>query len=207
MDPLFERRELTKKVHIHSKFIQKNIQASILTQLKMNYEGHCSSEGFVRRDSITILNYSLGRMNYIEGGVDYHVTFQADICLPHPGQRFKASVKLRSKVGLHAEIAPLKVLIPRDLHFDNEYYDEVQLETDIEFDVVGCQFKQKDSEIIVLGKLVGEHKPAIKEEEVIEGKPAENNTEPEEEEKKVTVVPVEPIGERKKKKLRLMPTE
>jgi DNA-directed RNA polymerase subunit E'/Rpb7 len=207
MDSLFERRELRKKVHIHSKFIQKNIQASILTQLKMNYEGHCSSEGFVRRDSIAIINYSLGRMNYIEGGVDYHVTFQADICLPHPGQRFKASVKLRSKVGLHAEIAPLKVLIPRDLHFDNEYYDEVKLETDIEFDVVGCQFKQKDSEIIVLGKLVGEHKPVVEEEEVAEVKPVESNTEPEEEEKKVTVVPVEPIGERKKKKLRLMPTE
>jgi hypothetical protein len=83
----------------------------------------------------------------------------------------------------------------------------VQLETDIEFDVVGCQFKQKDSEIIVLGKLVGEHKPVIKEEEVTEVKPAENNAEPEEEEKKVTVIPVEPIGERKKKKLRLMPTE
>ena len=206
MDPLFERRELTKKVRIHSKFIQKNIQASILTQLKMNYEGHCSSEGFIRRDSITVLNYSLGRVDGIQDGVDYHVTFQADICLPHPGQRFKASVKLRSKVGLHAEIAPLKVLIPRDLHFDNEYYDEVKLETDIEFDVVGCQFKQKDSEIIVLGKLVGEHKPEVKEEAVVEVKPVET-TEPAEEEKKVTVVPVEPIGERKKKKLRLMPTE
>lgn len=202
MDPLFERRELTKKVHIHSKFIQKNIQASILAQLKMNYEGHCSSEGFVNRDSIAIINYSLGRVNYIEGGVDYHVTFQADICLPHPGQRFKASVKLRSKVGLHAEVPPLKVLIPRDLHFDNEDFEAVKLETDIEFDVIGCQFKQKDSEIIVLGKLVGEHKPAVKEEEVaVEEKPAEET--PVEEEKKITVVPVEPIGERKKKKLRI----
>lgn len=206
MDALFERRELTKKVRIHSKFIQKNIQASILSQLKMNYEGHCSSEGFIRRDSVTVLNYSLGRSNPIVDGVDYHVTFQADICLPHPGQRFKASVKLRSKVGLHAEITPLKVLIPRDLHFDNEYYDEVKLESDIEFDVVGCQFKQKDTEIIVLGKLVGEHKRVVKEEEVPEVKPVEE-TETQEEEKKVTVVPVEPIGERKKKKLRLMPTE
>ena len=205
MDPLFERRELTKKVHIHSKFIQKNIQASILTQLKMNYEGHCSSEGFVRRDSITILNYSLGRVNYIEGGVDYHVTFQADVCLPHPGQRFKASVKLRSKVGLHAEVSPLKVLIPRDLHFDNESYNEVKIDTDIEFDVIGCQFKQKDSEIIVLGKLVGEHKPVVKEEVV--DKPPEVEEEPvTEEEKKVTIVPVEPLGERKKKKLRLEAT-
>jgi DNA-directed RNA polymerase subunit E'/Rpb7 len=205
MDPLFERRELTKKVHIHSKFIQKNIQASILTQLKMNYEGYCSSEGFIRRDSIAIMNYSLGRVNYIEGGVDYHVTFQTDICLPHPGQRLKASVKLRSKVGLHAEVSPLKVLIPRDLHFDNDEFEAVKIDTDIEFDVIGCQFKQRDSEIIVLGKLVGEHKPNIKE-DTVEIAPVEEET-PAEEEKKVTVVPVEPIGERKKKKLRLEPTE
>jgi len=204
MDPLFERRELTKKVRIQSKFIQKNIQPSILTQLKMNYEGHCSSEGFVRRDSITIINYSVGRGNYIEDGVDYHVTFQADICLPHPGQRFKANVKLRSKVGIHAEVMPLKVLIPRDLDFDNEEFDAVKLETDIEFDVIGCQFKQKDSEIIVLGKLVGEHKPVVKEEAPVEEVKKEEETA--EEEKKVTIVPTEPIGERKKKKLKLEPT-
>jgi DNA-directed RNA polymerase subunit E'/Rpb7 len=207
MDPLFERRELTKKVHIHSKFIQKNIQASILAQLKMNYEGHCSSEGFVRRDSITIMNYSLGRVNYIEGGVDYHVSFQADVCLPHPGQRFKASVKLRSKVGIHAEVSPLKVLIPRDLHFDNEEFEAVKLETDIEFDVIGCQFKQKDSEIIVLGKLVGEYKPTIKEETSAEDTVVEEEAPVAEEEKKVTIVPIEPIGERKKKKLKLETTE
>jgi len=207
MDPLFERRELTKKVHIHSKFIQKNIQASILAQLKMNYEGHCSSEGFVRRDSITIMNYSLGRVNYIEGGVDYHVSFQADVCLPHPGQRFKASVKLRSKVGIHAEVSPLKVLIPRDLHFDNEEFEAVKLETDIEFDVIGCQFKQKDSEIIVLGKLVGEYKPSIKEETPVEETAVGEDAPVAEEEKKVTIVPIEPIGERKKKKLKLETTE
>jgi len=202
MDPLFERRELTKKVHIHSKFIQKNIQGSILAQLKMNYEGHCSSEGFVRRDSVTIINYSLGRVNYIEGGVDYHVTFQADICLPHPGQRFKASVKLRSKVGLHAEVSPLKVLIPRDLHFDNEDFEAVKIDTDIEFDVIGCQFKQKDSEIIVLGKLIGEYKPVVTEEVAVEETEEEMPTDVEKE-KVIRVVPVELMGERKKKKLRI----
>ena len=81
----------------------------------------------------------------------------------------------------------------------------MKIDTDIEFDVIGCQFKQKDSEIIVLGKLVGEYKPNIKE-EVVETAPVEEEP-PAEEEKKVTVLPVEPIGERKKKKLRLEPTE
>jgi DNA-directed RNA polymerase subunit E'/Rpb7 len=154
MDPLFERRELEKKVHIDSKFLQKNMQASILAQLKMNYEGICSAEGFIERNSITLLNYSLGRTNYTKGGADYDVKFQADVCLPHPGQKLKARVTVRSKVGIHAETPPIKILIPRDLYFGNDEFAKIEEGQDIEFEVVGSQFKQKDTEIIVVGKLL-----------------------------------------------------
>ena len=159
MDPLFERRELSKKVHIHSKFLQRNMEASILAQLKMNYEGHCSAEGYIERNSITLQDYSLGRTNYIKGGVDYDVKFQADVCLPHPGQRFKAVVKVRSKVGIHAETPPIKVLIPRDLHMGNEEFNKADIDTEIEFEVIGSQFKQKDQDIIIVGKLLSLKEP------------------------------------------------
>ena len=154
MDPLFERRELTKKVHIYSKFLQKNMQASILAQLKMNYEGKCSAEGYVERNSITIVNYSLGRTNYIKGGVDYDVIFQADVCMPHQGQRFKAPVSVISKIGIHAETPPIKVLIPRDLHIGNPEFEQVKTGEDIEFEVIGSKFKQQDKDIIVVAKLL-----------------------------------------------------
>jgi DNA-directed RNA polymerase subunit E'/Rpb7 len=160
MDPLFERRELLRKVHIHSKFIQKNMLPSILAQLKMNMEGKCSSEGYIERDSITVLKYSLGRTNYVKGGVDYEVHFQADVCLPHQGQMFKATVELRSKIGIHAEVSPLKVLIPRDLHIGNKEFDEVEQGQEIEFEVIGPQFKQQDKSIIVVGRLRTALKPA-----------------------------------------------
>jgi len=151
---LFERRDLKKKVHIHAKFLQRNMQASILAQLKMNFEGRCSSEGFIQRNSVTILNHSLGRTNYIKGGVDYDVDFQADVCLPHPGQIFKAPIKLRSKVGIHAETPPIKILIPRDLHLGNADFDSAQVGEEIEFEVIGAQFKQQDADIIIVGKLI-----------------------------------------------------
>jgi DNA-directed RNA polymerase subunit E'/Rpb7 len=154
MDPLFERRELSKKVHIHSKFLQKNMQASLLAQLKMNLEGRCSPEGFIQSNSITIVDYSLGRTNYIKGGVDYDVKFQADVCMPHVGQKFKAPVVVRSKVGIHAETPPIKVLIPRDLHIGNEEFDSVEVGEEIEFEVIGAQFKQQDENIVVVGRLL-----------------------------------------------------
>ena len=156
MDPLFERRELTKKVHIHSKYIQKNIQSSLLAQLKNHYQGRCLGEGYIHPDSFTILKYSVGRANYLKGGVDYNVTFQADICLPHPGQVFRGTIILTSKIGLHVDLSPLKVLIPRDLHLGNPTFEKMEPGQDVEFEVIGTQFKHGDEEIIVVAKLVGQ---------------------------------------------------
>lgn len=161
MDPLFERRELSKKVHIPSKFLQRNIQSSLLAQLKLNVEGKCSPEGFIQPNSVTIVNYSLGRTNYIKGGVDYDVQFQADICMPHQGQRFKAPVTVRSKVGIHAETPPIKILIPRDLHIGNEEFEEVKVGDEIEFEVIGAQFKQQDKDIVVVGRLLSKIAPEV----------------------------------------------
>jgi DNA-directed RNA polymerase subunit E'/Rpb7 len=153
MDPLFERRELVRNVHINSKFMQKNIQASLLANLRMNFEGNCSSEGYIQRESITILDYSIGRTNYVKGGVDYNVRFQADICLPHKGQVFRSTVTVKSKIGIHAETAPIKILIPRDLHIGNAEFEGIEVGQDVEFEVSGSQFKQRDKDIIVLGML------------------------------------------------------
>lgn len=157
MDPLFERRELTKKVHIHSKYIQRNIQSSLLAQLKNHYQGRClADEGYIQPDSFTILKYSVGRANILKGGVDYSVTFQADVCLPHPGQVFRGTVGLKSKIGLHVELPPLKVLIPRDLHLGNPSFEKVEPEQEVEFEVIGTKFAQGDENIVVVAKLVGQ---------------------------------------------------
>lgn len=204
MDPLFERRELNRKVHIYARSMQKNMQASLLAQLKMNFEGRCSSEGYVQPNSITILNYSLGRTNSVKGGLDYDVTFQADLCLPHQGQILKANVSLKSKIGIHAETPPIKVLIPRDLHLGNSDFETVELNQDIEFEVVGAQFKQLDKDIIVVGRL----RSAIKAAPLMPLLSAESNVEvpvqkmsSEGDEKIVTIVPTaEPVKKTRKLK-------
>ncbi len=153
MDPLFERRELTRNVHIDAKFLQRNIHASILAFLRMKYEGVCVAEGYINPRSITVVEHSLGRANLIKGGIDYVVRFQADVCMPHPGQVFRAPVALKSKIGLHAELPPIKALLPRDLHIGNGEFEDADEKQEIEFEVVGSRFQQGDESIIVLAKL------------------------------------------------------
>jgi DNA-directed RNA polymerase subunit E'/Rpb7 len=206
MDSLYERRELTRNVHVDAKFIQRNIHESLVAQLRHKYEGICIPEGYVQPRSITIAEHSFGRTNILKGGVDYSVRFQADLCLPHAGQVFKAPVTLKSKIGLHAEIAPIKILLPRDLHLGNPDFDEADVGQDIEFDVVGTRFQQGDETIVVLGKL----------REVIRPSTEENKEEPEaqeviaapvgkgDNEKRVVTVAVEKTktsGEPRRKKM------
>jgi DNA-directed RNA polymerase subunit E'/Rpb7 len=158
-DPLFERRALVRNVHVESKFLQRNIDASLLAQLRHKYEGVCAAEGYLQERSITIIDHSLGRTNFIKGGLDYTVKFQADVCMPHPGQTFRMPVTMTSKIGIHAGVKPLKVLLPRDLHIGNSDFDSVKEAETIEFKVVGARFQQGDASIVVLGQLTSVIKP------------------------------------------------
>ncbi len=65
MDPLFERRELKRDIHVESKYLMRNMNTSLLAQLKHKYEGVCAPEGYIQRDSLTIVEHSLGRLNLI----------------------------------------------------------------------------------------------------------------------------------------------
>ena len=152
-DPLVERRALVRNIHLDSRFLQRNIQASLLAQLRHRYEGTCVAEGYIQRGSLTIVDHSLGRTNYIKGGVDYTVKFQADVCMPHPGQVFRMPITLKSKIGLHAELTPIKALLPRDLHIGNAEFDDINEKEIVEFEVIGSRFQQGDDSIVVLGKL------------------------------------------------------
>ena len=159
-DPLFERRALVRNVHVDSKYLQRNIEASLLAQLRHKYEGVCVAEGYIHNRSITVLEHSLGRTNLIKGGLDYTVKFQADVCMPHPGQTFRVPVTLKSKIGIHAELTPLKVLLPRDLHIGSPDFETAKEGEEIEFEVVGARFQQGDDSIVVLGQLKGLIQPA-----------------------------------------------
>lgn len=152
-DPLFERRLLVRNVHIEARYLQRNMEASLLAQLRLKYEGVCVAEGYIQQRSIVVTEYSLGRTNLIKGGMDYAVKFQADVCMPHPGQVFRVPVTLKSKIGVHAEMTPIKALLPRDLHIGNTDFESAKEGDEIEFEVVGARFQQGDDSIVVLGKL------------------------------------------------------
>jgi hypothetical protein len=94
-------------------------------------------------------------MSILKPGVNYRVKFQADICLPHKGQQVtNVPVLFRSKIGVHAELKPLKFLLPRDLHIGNTEFEAIVENDTLDLEVLGAEFKQNDESIFVLAKLL-----------------------------------------------------
>jgi hypothetical protein len=143
--------------------MQRNIQSSLLSQLKGQIEGRCGIEGYVQPKTSVILEYSLGSCSILRPGVTYEVRFQADICYPRKGQVLRVPVIFRSKIGVHAEQSPLRVLLPRDLHIGNSDFEAIQEKDEVEFEVLGAEFKQNDEQVFVLGKLIKRIPAAVEE--------------------------------------------
>jgi hypothetical protein len=122
-----------------------------------------------------ILDHSLGKISLLHQGVQYRVRFHADICYPHKGQTFIAPVGLKSKIGIHAELSPIRVLLPRDLHIGNAEFENIKEGEDIKFEVLGAEFKQNDDAIFILGRFierVGVVAPVVEEPQPEEVAPA-----------------------------------
>jgi DNA-directed RNA polymerase subunit E'/Rpb7 len=169
-DPLFERRELTRVLNVPSKYVQRNIRGSLLAQLATHIEGKCGIEGYIQPKSSVILEHSLGKVDMLHTGIQYRVRFHADICYPHVGQIFKAPVSFRSKIGVHAELLPIKILLPRDLHIGNADFESIEDTDEIVVQVLGAEFKQNDESIFVLAKLIQKvgSAPTVEKEEEVE---------------------------------------
>lgn len=153
-DPLFERRELIRVLSVPAKYIQKNIRGSLLGQLHATVEGRCGVEGYIQPKSAVIIDHSLGKIGLLNPGVQYRVRFHADICYPHKGQVFVAPVGFKSKIGVHAELLPIRVLLPRDLHIGNTEFENIKDGEEIKFEVLGAEFKQNDDAIFILARFI-----------------------------------------------------
>jgi hypothetical protein len=130
-------------------------------------ESKCSEQGFVLPGSIKLLSRSMGYFESARftGDAVYYVKLEGKVIYPADGVRVIGEVIRKNKMGLYVIYKDaIRVLVPRDLHIGNEEFEDIKVGDNIEFEVMGAQFKQQDKDIVVLGKLVSK----VKEEQVEE---------------------------------------
>lgn len=152
---IFKNLLLEKNIIIFPNMLNRNIENSILTKLSKKYEGKCTTEGFIKNESIKIFDRSIGRLSgsNFRGTVEYKILFSADICNPVNGELIKCTVLNINRLGVLAENGPLSIIIPKDYHEDKSVFKKIEVNDVILIEVVGKRFEINDTKISVIGRL------------------------------------------------------
>jgi len=154
---VYIRSVLTQKILLHISEIGHNIKQNLEHKIIHQTEGKCIAEGFIRPNSVRIINYSSGQVNseYIE----FLAVFECMVCHPVEGMLIECTTKTITKAGIHAEIlteddiVPVTVFIARDHHNTNKYFNSIKENMKIMVKVLGVRFELNDSYICAIAQL------------------------------------------------------
>ena len=162
---LYALNMLSRKIYLDISEIGKNLFQVIQTKLKIEYEGKCSIEGYIKKNSIRLVTTSAGHI--IENNVCYNVMFECLVCSPVEGMNINnCIIKNITKAGIRANINdetenPLTIFIARDHHFDKNYFSTLNIDDIINVKVIGQRFELNDNTISIIASLIENKKSKI----------------------------------------------
>ena len=162
---MFVSQILTKKIVVKPSDIRLKrgsdlsrdtlIDTILINKVKDMYGDRCSSVGFLDKDSIKLLERTLGKIyaEHLNGDIIYDVKFTVDVCNPIKGSEITAVVENVNKMGIMAKIKPLTIVLARQHHVNRKCFKNIKVGQEITFTVVGSRFELNDTEISVIGNL------------------------------------------------------
>ena len=153
---IYHHSMLTRRVSIPMIKMGGSIQQVILDALT-EMEGKCSEEGYIKKGSIQIFNYSCGM---IKGpNVIVQVVFDCEVSNPVPNQEFDCIVEHNTRAGIKARLrargdSPFIVFLARDHHYMIPQFSEIKENEHIRVKVLGQRFEINDAKISVIAMLI-----------------------------------------------------
>lgn len=171
MDSIYCKNILNEKVGILPSDLdtRKNIVDVILNKLKNKVEGKCIKQGYVKKNSIKIINRSVGKIydGHFTGDIVYKIKFSVEVCNPPEGQIVNCIVHNINKMGILAGIgtnprdSPLTILLPRHQHQDKDLFKDISVGDSISVEIIGKKFELHDNKIHIVASLINKNE-AIK---------------------------------------------
>ena len=147
---------IERTIHIPFQYIGDNVNELLEKFLKKKYEGKCNVEGYIKKDTITVINFSSGILN--GESIDFVVTFDCLICTPVEGMTFKCVADNITKAGIKASIpggdSPMTIFIVRDHHHLLKEFSAIQVGDTIEVRVIGHRYELNDKDISVIAEYI-----------------------------------------------------
>jgi DNA-directed RNA polymerase subunit E'/Rpb7 len=155
-DAFFEQRVTFTPKELN--FVEKkSINELILSKLRDLIENKCSKHGFVLPGTTEILSRSLGRVENgrFTGAFVYQVQARGKVLVPVDGAIVRGTILKKNKMGIYVYYKnAFRIMIPRDFHLGDEFYENLKIGDEIEVELKKSRFQINDNYIISVGILV-----------------------------------------------------
>ena len=150
--------QIKKRISLNPRYLDENFPAYIEKVVKNNVEGRCIKEGYVVPNTVIILKRSIGNMNnnQFNGNISFDITIGAKVCNIPVNSIIKASIKKINKLGILAELGPLMIIVPKEIHQDKEPFSNINIGDDIDLLIIGKTFHLNSKIISIYAKLNSE---------------------------------------------------
>tara|TARA_B100001758_G_scaffold36350_3_gene27654 strand:+ start:10546 stop:11070 length:525 start_codon:yes stop_codon:yes gene_type:complete len=153
---VFAPATLERTVRIPFEYVTDNMKSMLEKYIRSQYENKCNVEGYIKKDTSTIVNYSTGILN--GDSIDYAVTFDCLLCIPVEGMIIKCVADNITKAGIKASISgensPMTIFVVRDHHHMLKEFTAVQVGDAITIRVIGQRYELNDKFISVIGEYI-----------------------------------------------------
>lgn len=153
----------TKEIHINSKDIRSTIGNAIDMKIKKDLEGMCCEDGYVVKDSIKIVERSIGKIINVnnQSKIMYSIKYTSSIISPAKGIELDCYINSVTKMGAVAYIkydkitdfkdSPLLIIIPKTY---SPNADTLELNKKYKIQVLATRLKYRANQIHIVAKLV-----------------------------------------------------
>tara|TARA_B110000908_G_C9933158_1_gene304917 strand:+ start:71 stop:565 length:495 start_codon:yes stop_codon:yes gene_type:complete len=152
---IIDVKENIKPTHIYN---SESINDKLLFKIKQKLGNKCSNYGYIMKDSIKIVDRSLGEIIscHLNGDLVYHVKVEVNICSPSKNDIITCKVVAKNKIGILCENSPFIVILSKDYHSKHATFDTIQKNDTIHVKILDYKYKYSDNQIQIVGELINE---------------------------------------------------
>lgn len=163
-DDIYFHTQIRRKVSLNPRYLDDDFSKSIEKIVKNGIEGKCVREGYVVPGTVVVLERSMGNLNnnQFNGNVLFDVVVGVKVCNIPVNSVVRANVKKINKVGILAELGPLVIMVPREIHLMKEIFKDIKIGQDVDILIIGKTYELDSKKISVYGKLNEETKKKLK---------------------------------------------
>jgi DNA-directed RNA polymerase subunit E'/Rpb7 len=156
---VYIRSILQMKIALNITEIGKNLTQNLEKLIRLKTEGKCIAEGFIRPNSVRVINYSSGLIK--DDHVEFCTTYECMVCYPIKDMMVSCTVSEVTKAGIHAYVkdvdsdnVPITVFVARDHHSTSKYFNNIKENAVIDARIIGIRFELNDPSITTIASLV-----------------------------------------------------